>query len=713
MRVPLRSIVCFLSGCLALVLSGCSNNFDATQGETLSTSTLTMQGEVYGGFFPVTGARVFLFSPGTGGVGGASTSLISASTTGSAVDSTSGSITNGARYVLTDAKGGFSFTSTCTSGHYVYLYASGGVATTGGANNPQIGLMSVVGECPGTGTVDATPYVRITENTTVAAAYALAGFATDPGHISYTGTALGLVGLGNAFGTATNLFNQLVPVNSASSVNGFPAATTTPGSTGTIPQTLLNTLSNILVACVNSGNSASATTTGCNNLRENATSDGAVGTGPTAPATGSFSADAPADTATAMINIAHHPFANLTALFNLQGTGAGEVYKPALGAPPTSFVVEVRYTGGGISTRSTDSVNKEMAIDGTGNIWTVNNYMSNVSKFSPLGVPLSGPGGFTNGGTTNCPLTGGTGNNTSLVSTIAIDVSGNAWLGFTENLDSVCELNTNGGNVFALQIGSSPGDAYGQAGIDDIAFDANGNAWLSDSYYNNTAGALLEVGGMTHTKMNTFTTNGINLADGVAIDAPASFGGGHTGDIWLANGNASSDSVFTAAGGNATFSPVANASNSYGQGTAIDNNGNVFTLVGDFGNTNGDNISIHKVGPGGASLGTYTNPSMDGAFAIALDGAGNAWTVNSVSSYPVLAEMNNTGTLLTPAAGYFPVGTTTANDDFPAAIALDGSGNVWFVTGSTSALRQLVGASVPVATPLAYGTANNKLGARP
>ena len=713
MKVFLRSILYLSSCCFALCLAGCSNNFDPTQGEALSTTTATMTGEVYGGFFPVTGARVFLFSPGTAGVGGASTSLISASTTGSAVDSTSGSITNGARYVLTDSKGGFSFTSTCTSGRYVYLYASGGVATTGGANNPQIGLMSVVGVCPGTGTVDATPFVRITENTTVAAAYALAGFATDPAHISYTGTALGLVGLGNAFGTATNLFNQLVAVNSTSSVNGFTTATTTPGSTGTIPQTLLNTLSNILVACVNSGNSASATTTGCNKLRENATSDGAVGTGPTAPATGSFSADAPADTATAMINIAHHPFANLTSLFNLQGTGAGEVYKPALGAAPTSFVVEVRYTGGGISMRSSDSVNKEMAIDGTGNIWTVNNGMSNVSKFSPLGVPLSGSTGFINGGTTNCPLTG-TDSNTSLVSTIAIDVAGNAWLGFTQDLDSVCELNTNGGNVFTLQIGSSPANAYPQAGIDDVAFDANGNAWLSDSYYNNTAGALLQVSGTSHQKLNTFTGNGINLPDGVAIDAPNSFGGGHTGDIWLADGNAAYDSVFTATGGNASFSTVANASNSYGQGTAIDNSGNVFTLVGDFGNASGNNISIHKVGPGGASLGTYTNPSMDGAFAIALDGAGNAWTVSDDSgNYPVLAEMNNTGTLLTPAAGYFPVGTTIANQDFPAAIAIDGSGNVWFVTASTSALRQLVGASVPVATPLAYGTANNKLGARP
>ncbi len=669
---------------------------------------MSMQGEVFGGFFPVTGARVFLFSPGTSGVGGASTSLISASTAGSAIDSTSGSITNGARYVLTDSKGGFSFTSTCTPGRYVYLYASGGVATTGGANNPQIGLMSVVGECPGTDTVDATPYVRITENTTVAAAYALAGFATDPGHISYTGTALGLVGLGNAFGTATNLFNQLVAVNSTSSVNGFPAVTTASGSTGTIPQTLLNTLSNILVACVNSGNSASATTTGCDNLRKYATSDGAVGTGPTAPATGSFSADAPADTATAMINIAHHPFANLTSLFNLQGTGAGEVYKPALGAAPTSFMVEVSYTGGGVSSDTAQTNNHRIAIDGVGNVWFPNTFNSNVSKFSPLGIPLSGNNGFTstNG---SCPLGGPGGSGSSTyVGPIAIDLSGNAWIGFTDASNSICELDPTGGTVFA----SSPGAADGTQnyfGVIDIAFDSAGNAWAADSAANSESGALYEYSGTNHTLLVTENGNSQAISYGVAIDAPNS-NSGHTGDIWVADAAATYDSVFNATGGTASFSPASAGSISYSTGLAIDASGNVWNMSSSSNFPVGGYLS--KTNATGTSGTSYTFPSIDNGFAIAIDGAGNIWTSNKDGdNYNDIAEVSNSGALLTPAAGFIPSGPATVG--VARSLAIDGSGNVWYPMTGVAQLRELVGAAVPVATPIAYGTANNKLGARP
>ena len=340
MRAVLRSTILAACSCAALVLSGCSNNFDPSQGEKLETATVTMQGEVFGRLLSrYRRARVFLFSPGTTGVGGASTSLISAEHDRlRAVDSTSGSITNGARYVLTGLQGRVHLYVDLHVGGTMFIFMPRAASPRrAAANNPQIGLMSVVGECPGTGTVDATPYVRITENTTVAAAYALAGFC-DPTRVTsalYRHRARPGGGLAMHSVRRTICLTNWSRVNSASSVNGFTTATTTPGSTGTIPQTLLNTLSNILVACVNSGQQRF-----CDDYRLQQPAGGMPPSdgersarGPTAPATGSFSADAPADTATAMINIAHHPFANLTSLFNLQGTGAGQVYKPALGPP--------------------------------------------------------------------------------------------------------------------------------------------------------------------------------------------------------------------------------------------------------------------------------------------------------------------------------------------------------------------------------------------
>ena len=69
------------------------------------------------------------------------------------------------------------------------------------------------------------------------------------------------------------------------------------------------------------------------------------------------------------------------------------------------------------------------------------------------------------------------------------------------------------------------------------------------------------------------------------------------------------------------------------------------------------------------------------------------------------------GALLTPAAGFLPIGANSGN--YPNGMAIDGSGNVWYEMNNDYTLRELVGAAVPVATPLAYGTLHNQLGARP
>ena len=59
-------------------------------------------------------------------------------------------------------------------------------------------------------------------------------------------------------------------------------------------------------------------------------------------------------------------------------------------------MVEVKYTGGGgVQAHTVSPVNKSIGIDGSGNVWANNYSYSNVSKFSPLGVPLSPSTGFT------------------------------------------------------------------------------------------------------------------------------------------------------------------------------------------------------------------------------------------------------------------------------------------------------------------------------
>ncbi len=204
-------------------------------------------------------------------------------------------------------------------------------------------------------------------------------FATDATHVSSTDTALAQIGLANAFANAANL----APSGSA--------LTTTPAGNGTVPQTKINTLANILAACVDAGDPKA---TACGLLFSNALSAGSSGTIAT-------------DTATAAINIAHYPANNTTSLFQIPGSSLP--YTPALGSSPNDFTISISFAGGGLNAP------QGLAIDGIGNAWIANYGNSSVAILSNLRAVLSGTGGYTEGGLSN-PFG------------IAVDASGNAWV---------------------------------------------------------------------------------------------------------------------------------------------------------------------------------------------------------------------------------------------------------------------------------------------
>ena len=141
------------------------------------------------------------------------------------------------------------------------MLALGGNAGQGA--NPAAGLMAAIGSCPSGG--GSPVFVTVNEVTTVAAAYALAGFAVDATHVSSSGTALAQLGLTNAFANAGNL---VTPATGA-------ALAVTPAGTGTVPQAEIDTLANALAACVGSAGSASAA---CGSLLGGALSGGTSGT---------------------------------------------------------------------------------------------------------------------------------------------------------------------------------------------------------------------------------------------------------------------------------------------------------------------------------------------------------------------------------------------------------------------------------------------------
>jgi hypothetical protein len=195
-------------------------------------------------------------------------------------------------------------------------------------------------------------------------ATALAGYMTGPTSVSYDSTTLGATGITNASANVA----QLVDLSTGA------ALTTTPTGSGIAPGTNLNTLANILAACVNSNGSHSSGSN-CGTLFNNATSTGIANNG-----------TVPSDTVTAMVNIAHHPAANVAALYDL--STPTPAFQNALTTQPNDFTLAIAYPGSaGLNSPGVP------AVDAAGNVWFASTQpipalagLYTVSEVSPLGV---------------------------------------------------------------------------------------------------------------------------------------------------------------------------------------------------------------------------------------------------------------------------------------------------------------------------------------
>jgi hypothetical protein len=240
---------------------------------------------------------VYVLEASVTGKGNSSKSLLTSST-GQPADAIG-------YYALTGELGGFSIAGkySCTPGREVYLYARGGNSGDDGENSA-IGLMASLGTCPTNGTfANSAPFVLVNEVTTVAAAFAMVGHATDPTHVSGS--------------EASSEASTPIDAGSlADPVTGFAR------KENRDQQIRIHTLANILSACVNS---SGPDTTGCKSLFASARSNGSNGT-------------VPEDTAAAAINIARNPYSNVAALYRLQPAVA-RVFEPSLESEPGDFTL--------------------------------------------------------------------------------------------------------------------------------------------------------------------------------------------------------------------------------------------------------------------------------------------------------------------------------------------------------------------------------------
>jgi hypothetical protein len=669
-RVLCSSLACLL----ALALTGCTGSTPATPStEAPSISAgLAIQGSVHGGQQPIALAHVYLFAANTTGYGGpgiapsasnASVSLLNATSTGY-----SDSI---GAYVLTDGNGNFSITGdySCTPNTQVYLYALGGnPGLTSGTNNTAAGLLAALGNCPAAGNfLTATPYVVVNEVSTVAAAYALAGFASDATHVSSSGTALAQTGIANAFANAANL----------ETLSTGAALATTPAGNGAVPQSTINTLANILAACINTNGAVTGPTspTPCYTLFNNALSGGSSGT-------------VPSDTAAAAINIAHNPSLNISALFALPT--AQSPFAPGLAAQPNDFTVAIQFTGG------PSTYPGAIAIDGSGNVWITNNEIDvgdqygapgmSVTKLSSLGAVLSGANGYTGGvlGEIIGPLG------------IAIDLEGNAWIADGVGANAVSKLSNSGS--FLLPYGVIEGGGLNSPS--GVAIDGSGNAWITNFLGNSVT--ELSSSGSFLSGTNGFTGGGLINPTEIAIDG--------SGNAWVSNiGNSGVTKVSSS--GEAIYYAGGEIYAASGYYIAVDRSGSAWA-------TGIQGGSVSKFSNSGALISPsngYTGGGLNWPAGIAIDGSGNAWVANSVGNS--ITELSSSGSVLSGANGYLGPGITG-----PYVIAVDGSGNVWVAMHApgSSGATEFIGTAAPVITPICAGlpatpTADgtSKLGTRP
>ncbi len=437
-RVNFSGAMLLLWG-IATMLMGCGGTVQSAHPDA---SAVSIEGRVHGGQQPVSGATVQLYTVGTTGPRSLSQPLLHST-------------------VQTDATGYFNITGlyNCDSATQVYIVATGG--NSGYGSNSAITLAAALGPCANLLANAANIFIALNEITTVAAAYALAPFASDYLHIGATGA--NPSGLVNAFANAASLADV--------STGSSPGANLAVGVTA--PATTINTIADILAACINT---MGASSSGCTSL---------------------LSVTSTSNTFDAALGMAKNPGSStVTSLYTLV-TGTATPFQPTLSSAPNDFSIALRFTG------STGTLNFPygIAIDAAGNAWVTNEAGSTVVRFSNTGTVLSIWTG----------LTGPQG--------IAIDEAGNIWIANTA-ADSVVKLSTLSGSV----TGASTLFAGGGNGPVSIALDSTGNAWVAN-YISSTVTELNSTGAVVLSGLTGSST--ITRPTSIALDK--------NGNVWVAS----------------------------------------------------------------------------------------------------------------------------------------------------------------------------------
>jgi streptogramin lyase len=587
----------------------------------LATIAPATDGSSYGGKQAIIGAHIYLYAANTEDWGKPSISLLDPSVTGVSTD------VDGA-YVTSNSNGNFSFTGrySCQPGQQVYVYAkNGNPGHTNGTVNEVIGLMSIFGTCPSSGNFAGTiSFFSINEVTTVATAYALSGFMLDPTHVSSGYSANARYGMAGAFAA----YNNLVDLE-----DGTAKAYNDEGN-GFIPQAKINALANLLVPCVNS----IATSTACNTLFT--------------ATKASYANAAPANTAAAVLAMAHNPSLNVATLYGIAAANAP--YQPTLTAAPRDWTLALTFFSDNMPGPYYP------AVDSKGYLWVPSYAGSNVIQFDPLGNIA---GTWNAGGTVNQPFA------------VAVDSSDNAW---------VVNYIPGGATISRMKSDGTPlGTAIACGAYCFFpAFDSTGNLWVSGM----SKTGVFDASGNSKTSFaNDSFSSGIALA---ANGSAWTLGnGGGLYHFTLPSTSTRLTQPLTATDGN-DITPI-----------AMDANENIWFV-------SGRNSKLGKADPNGALLSPaagYTGGGLNSPAGLAIDGSGRVWVANRGNSS--VSVFGSDGTALSPSTGlgtdsYVDQGDVQVGIHGPRGIVVDNAGNVWVANFTYNSITELIGAATPVGTPL-------------
>ena len=551
-------------------------------------------------------------------------------------------------------------------------------------------------------------------------------------------------------------YNNPVPSDPISGMP-FQASTYQATNTSLVPFQRLNTLGNVLASCVEQlGNCAGLSTL----------TNGA------------------ADTLQAALYIAQNPgkWSGTAGLYGQVAQPATSFTPPygdgtnktTLTAEPNDWTLAISFTGGGLGINpvvdGTDAlVNQTLAIDIAGNVWVT------AVPAAPTGQPLLTSGstgmmaGFDPIGESLTPATSLVGGSVAVDATNTLPYSSFGGLGPDSPYSGSVGIfgqpawlaidTTNPEHVWVSNNSATDPVDPGPVQLKESHTIAPGNASnlqpqvvgpsCNNPSYNALTDGDMAIDGNYIWQMNYDGTLTFNDSNGQCVSA-ISLGLGYSsgniglaldslGNIWIGDGGGTQ--VVETSTSNTSGAPSATYNNVYNSPIAIDTfaagtNGNMYAC-----NANQNGYLVLNASNSSGPVSTFTTSNSHCGAFLTVDGAGNIWSYGgsvpaNANPQQALDEVTPTGTQISPNGGFTATSTgeqtatglTTINSDTNSSvagggIAIDPSGNLWFLNGQagaqastylpTNALVEFIGVAAPTVTPTALATQNGVQATKP